>query len=224
MKSLHAWHPHEIKSSSEGMGNFRMPWFLTIIVLIFTFHNFSEAKHNNNKHPSAIVVGTVYCDTCFQQDFSKTSPFISGSFRNSYLFIWIYSHFLNLGFSFLYQSVVCNMWSDFFIFIFIFSPLVLRSLGCSRMWRNKFKSHFLWGSENKWTWRIQSPSTFLGIQTCQENQAMFSEANQQQRAVLFHSLNGNNFIFTPSEIKNQRNSHFLGWFFHIQASKTANTV
>lgn len=220
MKSLHAWHPHEIKSSSEGMRNFRMPWSLTIIVLIFTFHNFSEAKHNN-EHSSAAVVGTVYCDTCFQQDFSKTSHFISGSFRNSYLFIWIYSHFSNLGF-FLSLPICCLQYVIWF-FLF-FSLLVLRSLGCSRMWRNKFKSHFPWGSENKWTWRIQSPSTFLGIQTCQENQAMFSEANQQQRAVLFHSLNGNNFIFTPSEIKNQRNSHFLGWFFHIQASKTANTV
>lgn len=126
--------------------------------------------------------------------------------------IWVFPFFTNL------LSAICDL-----IFLF-FSLLVLRSLGCSRMWRNKYKSHFPWGSENKWTWRIQSPSTFLGIQTCQENQAMFSEANQQQRAVLFHTLNGNNFIFTPSEIKNQRNSHFLGWFFHIQASKTANTV
>jgi len=55
---------------------------------------------------------------------------------------------------------------------------------------------------------------------------MFSEANQQQRAVLFDSLNinSNSFIFTPSEINNRRNSHFLSWFLHIQAFKTANIV
>jgi len=28
---------------------------------------------------SVMVVGTVYCDTCFQQQFSKASHFISGS-------------------------------------------------------------------------------------------------------------------------------------------------
>ncbi|CAI9109908.1 OLC1v1009836C1 [Oldenlandia corymbosa var. corymbosa] len=29
--------------------------------------------------PSAVIVGTVYCDTCFHQDFTKASHFISGA-------------------------------------------------------------------------------------------------------------------------------------------------
>ncbi|XP_057491847.1 uncharacterized protein LOC130777470 [Actinidia eriantha] len=56
----------------------RMYLFLSLSVLSFTFSNLSEAKHQN-KLSSAVVVGTVYCDTCFQADFSKTSHFISGA-------------------------------------------------------------------------------------------------------------------------------------------------
>ncbi|KAJ6707546.1 hypothetical protein OIU85_027862 [Salix viminalis] len=44
----------------------------------FTFGNLSEASHGE-KPPSAVVVGTVYCDTCFQEDFSRNSHFISGA-------------------------------------------------------------------------------------------------------------------------------------------------
>ncbi|CAN6708424.1 unnamed protein product [Malus baccata var. baccata] len=57
-----------------------MYWFLTVIFLVatLTFHTPSEASHEKN-HPSAVVVGTVYCDTCFQEDFSHTSHFISGA-------------------------------------------------------------------------------------------------------------------------------------------------
>ncbi|GMP28587.1 hypothetical protein CsSME_00004063 [Camellia sinensis var. sinensis] len=62
------------------MRSFRTYWFLTTIVLsFFTFNGLSEAKHEKKKLPSAVVVGTVYCDTCFQADFSKTSHFISGA-------------------------------------------------------------------------------------------------------------------------------------------------
>ncbi|KAL2522990.1 vegetative cell wall protein gp1-like [Forsythia ovata] len=50
----------------------------TIIFLSFIFLSLSEAKHQNKLH-SAVVVGTVYCDTCFHQDFSKASHFISGA-------------------------------------------------------------------------------------------------------------------------------------------------
>ncbi|CAA2981203.1 leucine-rich repeat extensin-like protein 3 [Olea europaea var. sylvestris] len=50
----------------------------TIIFLGFLFLNLSGAKHQNKLH-SAVVVGTVYCDTCFHQDFSKASHFISGA-------------------------------------------------------------------------------------------------------------------------------------------------
>ncbi|KAK7340702.1 hypothetical protein VNO77_21412 [Canavalia gladiata] len=55
-----------------------MPWFLVILFLSLTFGTHSEASHGK-KLPSAVVVGTVYCDTCFQQDFSMGSHFISGA-------------------------------------------------------------------------------------------------------------------------------------------------
>ncbi|CAJ2665866.1 unnamed protein product [Trifolium pratense] len=58
-----------------------MSWFLTILFLTLTFGtNLSEANHDNKKLlPSPVVVGTVYCDTCFQQAFSINSHFISGA-------------------------------------------------------------------------------------------------------------------------------------------------
>ncbi|XP_041002532.1 vegetative cell wall protein gp1 isoform X2 [Juglans microcarpa x Juglans regia] len=55
-----------------------MSWFLVVLFLTIAFNSPSEARHEK-KLPSAIVVGTVYCDTCFQEDFSKTSHFISGA-------------------------------------------------------------------------------------------------------------------------------------------------
>ncbi|KAM1015595.1 hypothetical protein ACFX2J_045124 [Malus domestica] len=57
-----------------------MSWFFTVLFLFtaLTFHTPSEASHKKND-PSAVVVGTVYCDTCFQEDFSHTSHFISGA-------------------------------------------------------------------------------------------------------------------------------------------------
>ncbi|KAF7803112.1 proline-rich extensin-like protein EPR1 [Senna tora] len=55
-----------------------MSCFLVILFLSLTISSVSEARHGR-KHPSAVVVGTVYCDTCFQQDFSMSSHFISGA-------------------------------------------------------------------------------------------------------------------------------------------------
>ncbi|XP_057436177.1 36.4 kDa proline-rich protein-like [Lotus japonicus] len=55
-----------------------MSWFLVVLFLSLTFGNPTEAIHDK-KPPSAVVVGTVYCDTCFQQDFSMGSHFISGA-------------------------------------------------------------------------------------------------------------------------------------------------
>ncbi|BFG26469.1 hypothetical protein CerSpe_127430 [Prunus speciosa] len=57
-----------------------MSWFLTVLFLISTLSlsTPSEASHEK-KHPSAVVVGTVYCDTCFQAEFSHASHFISGA-------------------------------------------------------------------------------------------------------------------------------------------------
>ncbi|CAL0318756.1 unnamed protein product [Lupinus luteus] len=57
----------------------RMCWFFVVMFLSLTYGNiFCEARHDK-KLPSAVVVGTVYCDTCFQQDFSMGSHFISGA-------------------------------------------------------------------------------------------------------------------------------------------------
>ncbi|KAM7520617.1 hypothetical protein LguiB_019579 [Lonicera macranthoides] len=56
-----------------------MSWLLTLIIITFTFNNPSQAHKHEKKLQSAVVVGTVYCDTCFHQDFSKTSHFISGA-------------------------------------------------------------------------------------------------------------------------------------------------
>ncbi|XP_027358643.1 proline-rich extensin-like protein EPR1 isoform X2 [Abrus precatorius] len=55
-----------------------MPWFLVILFLSLTYASLSDASYDK-KLPSAVVVGTVYCDTCFQHDFSKESHFISGA-------------------------------------------------------------------------------------------------------------------------------------------------
>ncbi|XP_057447768.1 vegetative cell wall protein gp1-like [Lotus japonicus] len=55
-----------------------MSWFLVILLLSLTC---SEASSHDSKKllPSAVVVGTVYCDTCSQQAFSMGSHFISGA-------------------------------------------------------------------------------------------------------------------------------------------------
>ncbi|KAL2335385.1 hypothetical protein Fmac_016598 [Flemingia macrophylla] len=55
-----------------------MSWFLVILFLSLTYCSVSDTSHDK-KLPSAVVVGTVYCDTCFQQDFSTGSHFISGA-------------------------------------------------------------------------------------------------------------------------------------------------
>ncbi|GLT56354.1 hypothetical protein SLA2020_293980 [Shorea laevis] len=55
-----------------------MSWIFIILFLSFGFSSLSEAGHHK-KHPSAVVVGTVYCDTCFQQDVSRNRHFIPGA-------------------------------------------------------------------------------------------------------------------------------------------------
>ncbi|XP_027151338.1 vegetative cell wall protein gp1 [Coffea eugenioides] len=47
--------------------------------LIFFISFVSSEARTPEKLPSAVVVGAVYCDTCFQQGFSKDSHFISGA-------------------------------------------------------------------------------------------------------------------------------------------------
>ncbi|KAK4280001.1 hypothetical protein QN277_011687 [Acacia crassicarpa] len=55
-----------------------MSWFLVVLILNLTFSSFSEASHEK-KLLTPVVVGTVYCDTCFQHDFSRNSHFIAGA-------------------------------------------------------------------------------------------------------------------------------------------------
>ncbi|XP_022962607.1 amyloid beta A4 precursor protein-binding family B member 1-interacting protein-like [Cucurbita moschata] len=52
---------------------------LILIALNFSFLDLSQARHHNNLPSTAAVVGTVFCDTCFQDTFSKSSHFISGA-------------------------------------------------------------------------------------------------------------------------------------------------
>ncbi|KAM2143763.1 hypothetical protein ACFX1R_047522 [Malus domestica] len=62
-----------------------MSWFFTVIFLVTarTFHTPSKASHEKND-PSTVVVGTVYCDICFQEDFSHSSHFISGKLISNF--------------------------------------------------------------------------------------------------------------------------------------------
>ncbi|KAG4911771.1 hypothetical protein AAZX31_19G031900 [Glycine max] len=55
-----------------------MSWFLVILFLSITHGSASETSHDK-KLPSAVVVGTVFCDTCSQQEFTIGSHFISGA-------------------------------------------------------------------------------------------------------------------------------------------------
>ncbi|RDX66071.1 hypothetical protein CR513_55205 [Mucuna pruriens] len=55
-----------------------MCWFLVILFLSLTYGSVSETSHDK-KLPSAVVVGTVYCDTCSHKGFSMGSHFISGA-------------------------------------------------------------------------------------------------------------------------------------------------
>ncbi|XAR71322.1 hypothetical protein NMG60_11028528 [Bertholletia excelsa] len=66
------------KLSSRRMGSLRMSSFLAIFLLSVEFSSLSEASHLK-KLPSAVVVGSVYCNTCSPDDFSRTSHFISGA-------------------------------------------------------------------------------------------------------------------------------------------------
>nr|KYP76452.1 hypothetical protein KK1_020696 [Cajanus cajan] len=56
-----------------------MSWFLVLLFLSLTFGAIQSESSHDKMPPSAVVVGTVYCDTCFQQDFSMGSHYISGA-------------------------------------------------------------------------------------------------------------------------------------------------
>ncbi|CDP02346.1 unnamed protein product [Coffea canephora] len=53
---------------------------LSLVCRLIFFISFASSEARTpEKLPSAVVVGAVYCDTCFQQGFSKDSHFISGA-------------------------------------------------------------------------------------------------------------------------------------------------
>ncbi|KAL5723285.1 hypothetical protein ACHQM5_006700 [Ranunculus cassubicifolius] len=52
---------------------------LLLLSLGFFCNTLSEARDGKKQLPSALVVGTVHCDTCSQQVFSKANHFISGA-------------------------------------------------------------------------------------------------------------------------------------------------
>ncbi|XP_054817373.1 vegetative cell wall protein gp1-like [Prosopis cineraria] len=55
-----------------------MSWFLLVLILNLTLTSFSDGSHDK-KLLTPVVVGTVYCDTCFQHDFSRNSHFMAGA-------------------------------------------------------------------------------------------------------------------------------------------------
>lgn len=95
---------------------------------------------------------------------------------------------------------------------------VRSGIGGGRMRGYELETKFPERGENERARGVQSASTFLGIETCQENRGVFGEANPQQRALLFCGIDSN-FILTPSQVKKERDSHFLSWIFHFQAPK-----
>ncbi|KAI3462851.1 hypothetical protein Pfo_019514 [Paulownia fortunei] len=97
-------------------------------------------------------------------------------------------------------------------------PLHCRCICCSRMQGHKFKTEFSTGSENRPAWRIQSPSPFHCEQTCQENQGMFCEINQQQQAIL-RGCSYCNFIKLSSQVKKRRGHIFSAGFFTFKPLK-----
>ncbi|GMI69031.1 hypothetical protein HRI_000572400 [Hibiscus trionum] len=52
-------------------------FLLTLVFSFFIFNGFSFSEGGG--HESAVVVGTVYCDTCFHQDVPSATHFISGA-------------------------------------------------------------------------------------------------------------------------------------------------
>ncbi|KVH92639.1 U1 small nuclear ribonucleoprotein C [Cynara cardunculus var. scolymus] len=59
----------------------RCSWlsFMLLLLFMFSFNGVSGGRHRKQHHSAAIVVGTVYCDTCFRQELSKSTHFISGA-------------------------------------------------------------------------------------------------------------------------------------------------
>lgn len=59
------------------MGFYRISWIL-LLALCHIISSIAYGNTNLNHTPSAMIVGTVYCDTCFHQNSSRNNQLISG--------------------------------------------------------------------------------------------------------------------------------------------------
>lgn len=63
----------------------KMIWFFILFFLSYRVSGLEAdrttlGQKNSDLPSTVVVVGTVYCDTCFLEGFSKSSHFISGIF------------------------------------------------------------------------------------------------------------------------------------------------
>ncbi|KAG5614846.1 hypothetical protein H5410_014670 [Solanum commersonii] len=106
-----------------------MCWFWMILVflgLVFCNLSASEGRHISSHHPTALVVGKVFCDVChYHQDLSKASHFISGAI--------VAVECANSGKnSRFYQEVKTNMHGEFSVHLpFNVDKHVKHVIGCS---------------------------------------------------------------------------------------------
>ncbi|XP_009594727.1 pollen-specific leucine-rich repeat extensin-like protein 3 [Nicotiana tomentosiformis] len=120
------------------MMNKRISWFWIInLFLGFSFYNLSvsQARPISSHQPTAVVIGTVLCDACYQQDFSKASHFISGAI--------VAVECANSGKrSSFYQEVKTNKHGKFSVHLpFLVDKYVKQIKGCSVKLINSSKPH-----------------------------------------------------------------------------------
>lgn len=173
----------------------RLSWYMTMeittnfsvwfILMIFLGISINEGLSEGQQHlkkktrSSAVVVGTVYCDTCFNSAFSK-SP----------------NHLIpGLIFFFLSFLVVCYI---VLCFTLSYSRSCRRCFSFSGMYWRELETDFQTRSENRRTRRIQGKATVLCKQACEEDQEMLSDVAKQLTALLFHSCFRNFFFFSQT--------------------------
>ncbi|KAK6793654.1 hypothetical protein RDI58_007107 [Solanum bulbocastanum] len=106
-----------------------MCWFWMILVflgLVFCNLSASEGRHISSHHPTALVVGKVFCDVChYHQDLSKASHFIPGAI----VAVECANSAKNSRF---YQEVKTNMHGEFSVHLpFKVDKHVKHVIGCS---------------------------------------------------------------------------------------------
>ncbi|KAM3360840.1 pollen-specific leucine-rich repeat extensin-like protein 4 [Capsicum galapagoense] len=120
------------------MINNRISWvWMMLLFLCFAFYNLSafQARPISSHHPTAVVVGSVYCDVCHKQDLSKASHFISGAIAAV--------ECANSGKrKRFYQEVTTNMRGEFSIHLpFLVDKHVKHIMGCSARLISSSKPH-----------------------------------------------------------------------------------